>query len=413
MSGAPTVAPNAAARVTLIGMAAVLALAAVGGGGGVGTAVIGIVVGLSLLLTIELTDGSSVAAGHAVVIALAYSLAPGQLAAVVAIGTAMSAAASWPAGWRAVTRGVIVTGAAAAAAGLVVAGLDRILPVGSGQPDSVRALIDVVTAGTAYLVVAWAGASSIGAVGRGLARPTMTSGVYLALLSCGALMALAGKQGGFASASIAGLPLLVTRFSLQRYSTARRTYDQTIQALGIVPELAGHVPLGHSERTAAYADAMCDQLQVAPELRARLGTAARLHHIGNIALPEPELGGAPPATTVVSMAGGEILRETGFLTSVADLVAAVGREGPATDDDLSAWAAVVHVASLFDQLVGDDPARAEGAFALLASRVQDDPGRAALAALRQECLARPDLVETAIGWGAPLVAAAAGAPAPE
>src|SRR5581483_5793743 len=60
--------------------------------------------------------------------------------------------------------------------------------------------------------------------------------VDVALLCAAALLAVAAAQKGPAAALVAAVPLLVIRYSFGRYAAARRTYEQAVRALSIVPE---------------------------------------------------------------------------------------------------------------------------------------------------------------------------------
>src|SRR2546426_2804021 len=134
-------------------------------------------------------------------------------------------------------------------------------------------------------------------------------------------MAYRYHDGGVWMAGMAAMPLLITRFSFERYAAARRTYHQTIQALGVVPEVAGLAVPGHGERTAVYAGAMADELGLGATDRERVVTAARLHHIGYICVDDPEdPDGACLPSAEIAKVGASILRETIFLRDVARVV---------------------------------------------------------------------------------------------
>jgi hypothetical protein len=235
--------------------------------------------------------------------------------------------------------------------------------------------------------------------------------VYVALLCGAALLAIAYDQGPW-TAVVAASPLLLTRFSFQRYSLARRTYDQTIQALAIVPELAGHASIGHGERTGAYAELIADEMRLDGTAARRLTIASRLHHIGHLSLPDMDADGVgAPNFAEVSWLGGGILRETKFLAEVAELLeaGALADLGQRPARHLAIETAVLQVASDFDDYVGDDPARVDDALALVAGHHTDPDAAAAIAALGRVVAARPDTVAAAIRRGERLTSAAASA----
>ena len=92
----------------------------------------------------------------------------------------------------------------------------------------------------------------------------------------------------------------------------RRTYDQTIRALGAAPELGGMVREGHAERVASLAVAIGHELGFSRREIEQLETAALLHHLGQVCIDEPE-DGRSPDPVAVAHAGAEILRGTQLL----------------------------------------------------------------------------------------------------
>lgn len=374
--------------------AALVAAGMAGGPAGVRVAALGAGLAAALAIEIPLPRGGAVPVGHASMIAVAVGLGARSYAAAAAIAVAVWTAGEAAAAGvrRALWRGAWLT-AAAGGAGIAVraAGL-------AGASGRDRVLAGVVVAGVAYFGVE-AAAALIGG-GRGRTHDASGAGwwVRAALLSSAALFALTTGRGWW-MAAIAVLPLAGVRFAYGRLVEARRTYDQTIRALAIVPELAGHVAMGHAERTAAYVDAMAEMLGMSRAERDRAVTAARLHHIGHIGLPE----GRPHDPLQVARSGRDILAETAFLADVAAVVAGTGAPAP----EGGGADAVVAVASAFDDLVGEDPGRAPGALAIVTGRF--GAGSPAVEALRAALAARPDLVDVAVGWGAPLTRAAAAA----
>jgi hypothetical protein len=152
------------------------------------------------------------------------------------------------------------------------------------------------------------------------------------------------------------------------------------------------VQLGHGERTAVYAGALTRALDLEAVDAELVVTAARLHHIGHVLDEEPGHPGHRREPT--RSAAAEILGEFGFLEGVADVVAAADVEA---GTDLRA--AVVRVASTFDELVGDDAASAGRAAVGLLARHGRGLERSVAVSLVQVCDRRPDLVERAIREG--------------
>lgn len=174
----------------------------------------------------------------------------------------------------------------------------------------------------------------------------LVAGLYVTLLSAAALLAIAYTRSP-ALAPVAAVPLLVTRYSFGRLALARRTYAQTTQALSLLPEVAGLSPLGHGERTAVYANALGERLGLDLAELERVATAARLHHIGHISLDDVDERSGPLDVAELRRISGELLRGTGFLHDVADLVE---RSIGGHDEDPALDAAIIRVCSTLDDL---------------------------------------------------------------
>jgi hypothetical protein len=316
-----------------------------------------VVLAACLQVRVDVVDGSPAAIGCAVVVALAVLLHEGGAFAVFGVGLALTSPA-WA--WRASTRHtlgmVAATGAAMAAAVGGQAGAARVADALSMHGE-VALLVRVAGAGAAFVAVELAAAWLAGRPQRGtrahMARArerrarTALLGLYLALLCAAALLVLASRELGPAAALVAAVPLLIIQFSFARYARARRTYDQAVLALSIVPEVAGHASLGHGERTAYYAGALTRSFHLEPKLADRVVTAAKIHHLGRVL----EEQGSPGERShrPQGEAAAELLAEIPFLQDVADLVAAVGAT-PGDGDDIGC--AIVRVATTFDDLTG-------------------------------------------------------------
>ena len=133
----------------------------------------------------------------------------------------------------------------------------------------------------------------------------------VALVTSATLMAISamgveGSSGmGLWGPAVFTIPLLAAWYSYEHLEVIRRTYDQTIRALGAAPELGGMVRDGHAERVADIAVAMGSTLGFSrheldaardrraaapprpglprrtrrrPPARAGLGRAGRRHH---------------------------------------------------------------------------------------------------------------------------------------
>ena len=225
--------------------------------------------------------------------------------------------------------------------------------------------------------------------------------VHLTIVCAGILIAVAVDEVGVAMAAVAAFPLLITRFSFDRHAGATDTLDQTVQALGLVPELAGLVPLGHSERAATYAVALSHALGLDRPAVTRVVTATRLHHLGSVPVEDGEDEGAATVDLDVpheiAAQGAHILRQAGFPADVADLLESAEADTlDMTSPTLEA--AIVRIASTFDEIVGGDADEADRGLALVSAAARDPHSRRTAAALL-ELVAGGTIVRDAIAAG--------------
>lgn len=298
------------------------------------------------LLEVQLPWRGRMPLGHAAVIALAVLAEPLTVAVSVACGLAIASPVFLRrAGGAAAMQKVARLSLAAAAAVAVTAVLGALPEVPADR--DVQTFLDVTLAGAAYLAVDFRLAS--GRVMSPALREVLP--LHVVLVCAAALLAIAHEHyQGLVAPLIAALPLVVIRFSFERYAVARRTYEQTSQALGLLPEVAGITPLGHGTRSGVYAERLAEWMALEPQEVERVTVAARLHHIGDVSLHEPDMRGTPVDTDEVAMLSEDMLRETVFLADVAPVVAAVQRTAEPAPDQL---VAIVRVASTLDDLTGD------------------------------------------------------------
>lgn len=393
------------------GVLIVAILATLGGFDGVELAALTVVTAVSLLLDVHLPQGGSVPLGYAVLIALAYLLPGGDYLLIVLFSVLLALPVL---NHRLGALGTGTTGLrwllAALSAGVtahLVSGL------GLGGDHNTKILVSVVLGGVSFLTADLLTARFASVPGEERVNAGSAWPVYVTLLSAAALLALAdrfehgGSTGSPWLSAIAFCPLLITRFSFERYAQASSTYRQTIQALSIVPEVAGMSRPGHGERTAVYAATLADELGVVGEYRERVITAARLHRIGFICLDDEEEE-APESVDPrrVARVGAEMLRQTRFLRPVADLVEEVEMHSP---DGGTLGAAIVRIASRFDDHVVEEPVRTTGALEIISATTTDPVGRQVVSGLKRLLAVHPGLVDDAILAGSPVTEAAASA----
>jgi hypothetical protein len=170
---------------------------------------------------------------------------------------------------------------------------------------------------------------------------------------------------------IFSVPLLATWYSFNRLSSIRRTYDQTIRALSVAPELGGLVRSGHAERVAELCVAVGHELGLDHTELKNLETAALLHHIGHLCLDDPEVLGRPADPWEVAEAGAAILRATDYLAPAGDLLAVEPLRQPRVlelvDGRRGVGGQILKVASAFDELTAGAPDHAGAAVEALYS----------------------------------------------
>jgi hypothetical protein len=207
--------------------------------------------------------------------------------------------------------------------------------------------------------------------------PLRERGADAAVVSSGILMAVG--YGGLAGTGRLGLwgpalfcvPLLATWYSFELLRRTRATFLQTVQALGVAPELGGMAPPGHVERVANLVVEMGRELGVSQSELRDLDTAAWLHHLGAVCLDEPGPGSALDRSEV-AQAGAEMLRATQVLAAAGDIVAAepASHRPPAGEVLGSAptlLGQLLKVASVYDELTSGNDREAEFAIETLFS----------------------------------------------
>ena len=351
-------------------------------------AALALLVAGSSLLVVDLPRGGHVPLGYAVIVALTGLLPWTDLAIAVGLGLLAAHAVARarsslrhlaPSPWVAV----------AAAAGAAGAAACRALPLEAIFEVATLTVLEVVSGGVVFFLV------------DALARSVLhrhvpgddedlrhLAPVHLSLLCAAALLAVTAERS-IALALLASIPLLATRYSFRRYTDARRTYRQTVEALGLLPEVAGLTALGHGHRTAIYAEAAAYELELDAAAVNRVVTAARLHHIGHVSVDELPDPTSVEEAVAVARVSGEILRETGFLTDVAPLVESAQLDGwPGGGVE----AALVRLASDLDEAM--EAGEADAAEALVRRHpagLEHEVAVALDAALRHQ----PELVEVA------------------
>ncbi|MFI6324185.1 HD-GYP domain-containing protein [Nonomuraea sp. NPDC050556] len=187
-----------------------------------------------------------------------------------------------------------------------------------------------------------------------------------AVAASGVLLALATHSMDLVALIVFAAPLLVTQVAFRKYAGIRATYLQTVRALSRVTEVGGYVEPGHSRRVSRLSVAVGRELGMAEPELLELEYAALMHDIGQLSLRDPIPGGAtvltdPEQARRIAELGAEVIRQTGVLDHVADLVRrqcdSIGEEPPLASR-------VIKAANAYDDLVGGSTDRERAGAAL-------------------------------------------------
>lgn len=179
----------------------------------------------------------------------------------------------------------------------------------------------------------------------------------VSLFVVGALFAIAwpGLGGWAVLASL--IPFSFAYLAFKRSHAARVTYGETIRALSRIPEVAGLSPDGHSDRTAALAVAVAQELDMKPDQVTDVEYAARMHDIGRITLNEPSIIKIGFTEDDIARWGAEIISEAPYLRGVADLVRhqhhPYRRPGEKKDPQLPPASKIIRAASAYDHATNE------------------------------------------------------------
>jgi hypothetical protein len=187
-------------------------------------------------------------------------------------------------------------------------------------------------------------------------RSTLALGT--ALVTSGALIALADVAIGIAALPLFLFPLLLTSFAVQRNASIRTTYRQTIGALSTLTDRAGYTVSDHAQRVADVSLAIGRDMGMGQRELTDLEYAALLHDLGQVALREPIPSGAtvmaaPADQQRIAHDGAEIVRTTGVLDNVAAILEAQTtpyRQVREFGQDLPMSSRIIKVANAYDDL---------------------------------------------------------------
>jgi hypothetical protein len=207
-------------------------------------------------------------------------------------------------------------------------------------------------------------------------------GITAAISATGVLITLACQILSLWAVPVVCVPLFFAQLSFRRYARVRVTYQQTIRALSRVTEVAGYTASGHARRVCQLALAIGRDLGMTERELLELEYGALMHDIGQLSLPEPVAGGAtavapPPEAYRIAANGGAVIRQTGVLDSVAELVERQAEPYRGDDTDGTPpplGSRIIRVANAYDDLAGDslEPERRRAALERLQLGIDDE-----------------------------------------
>lgn len=210
---------------------------------------------------------------------------------------------------------------------------------------------------------------------------------YAALFAAGALFGIAHPEMGWWAAPLALLPYGFSHVSLDHLARTRRTYGQTIGALGRIPEAAGMSPAGHAARTSDLAVAVAAELGLPARDVERIEFAGLLHDVGRVALNDPSIASAGYSEADVAAWGAAIIEEAPRLEPAASLVAdqhqPYRRIGEGRNDRVPQASQVLRVTSTYDRSVFEGGCRPVDALEVLHRGAAYDFDPEVVAALRR------------------------------
>ncbi|MFC0551201.1 HD-GYP domain-containing protein [Planotetraspora thailandica] len=194
----------------------------------------------------------------------------------------------------------------------------------------------------------------------------MAAPLGAAVAASGMLLALASHSMDLTALPAFAAPLLVTQVAFRKYAGIRATYLQTVRALSRVTEVGGYVEPGHSRRVSQLSIAIGRELGLSEPQLLELEYAALMHDIGQLSLRDPIPGGAtvltdPVQARRIAELGAEVIRQTGVLHGVADIVR---RQCDPVGEAPPIASRIIRAANAFDDLVGASTDRDRAAAAL-------------------------------------------------
>jgi hypothetical protein len=178
---------------------------------------------------------------------------------------------------------------------------------------------------------------------------------FTIIMATGGLFGLSFDAISWWAAVVAVLAYAFAHGAFHRFAAAKETYGQMLRALARIPEVGGHNAVGHSDRTAALAVAVAEDMGLRAVAVEEVEHAALMHDIGRVALNEPGVASSQPGESELATWGAEIVGEASILAGVADAVRRrhepYRNPGEDRDPGVPLAARIIKVCSAFDEAV--------------------------------------------------------------
>ena len=219
------------------------------------------------------------------------------------------------------------------------------------------------------IVVSFAQNTRITTIWRINIKETIPS--YLAEAPMGFLMAIIYVEVGVLGILLFFLPLLLARRSFELYTKMRKVYLETIRALAAAIDAKDPYTKGHSERVAATAVALAQELNLSGRDIENIEYTALLHDIGKIGIADNILGKNSSLTDKEfdkikehPVMGAKIIEPVDFLKNSYEAIYhhherynGKGYPDGIKSEDIPILARIIAVADAYDAMGSDRPYR--------------------------------------------------------
>ncbi len=189
----------------------------------------------------------------------------------------------------------------------------------------------------------------------------------LGISPIGIIMALAYQKSGWFMVLLILGPLIMTRYSFKLYIEMKQQYFETIKTLSNALDAKDNYTNGHSMRVAEISEAIARNMQMHPHQVETIKTAALLHDIGKIGIPDAIINkpGRLEMSEIYEIRrhpeiGEQILRDVRALKQIAKIVKhhherydGNGYPDSLRGDEIPIESAIISVADAYDAMTSN------------------------------------------------------------